>query len=391
LKISLFDYLLPADLIAQAPVEPRDASRLLRLDRDGSVSHHGFSQLAEMIPSEALLVVNDTRVLRARWFGRRPSGGRVELLLTEPGPDGWRALWKASRRPRAGEELIPEVPGAEPVRVLGDAGERELLVALPGDGLAYLERNGHLPLPPYIRRPDTEEDARRYQTVYAREAGAVAAPTAGLHFTTELLDRLRARGVRTTALTLHVGIGTFAPVQVEDTEDHPMHAERFCIPEDCAAALAAQPPDAPVIAVGTTVVRALESASFPGGAPETGSLSGRAPESASFPGGAPETAAFPGGAPESGSMGGAPESGSMGGARGPRRVRTGWQSTNLMIQPGFTFSVVDSLITNFHLPRSTLLLLVSALRSRETLLAAYQEAVRERYRFYSYGDAMYLP
>ncbi len=343
MKISLFDYDLPAELIAQTPVEPRDASRLLRVDREGAVSHHGFIDLEEMLPPGALLVVNDTRVLRARWFGRRTTGGRVELLLTEPGPDGWRALWKASGRPRAGEELLPEEPGAEPVRVLGDAGERELLVALPGDGLAYLERHGHLPLPPYIRRPDTGDDARRYQTVYAREAGAVAAPTAGLHFTPELLDRLRARGVHTTALTLHVGIGTFAPVQVEDADDHPMHAERFCIPEACAEALANQPPDAPVVAVGTTVVRALESASLPRE------------------------------------------------VRGPRRVRTGWQSTNLLIQPGFSFSVVDSLITNFHLPRSTLLLLVSALRSRETILAAYEEAVRERYRFFSYGDAMYLP
>lgn len=338
MKISLFDYDLPAELIAQTPAIPRDASRLLRVDRDGSVSHHGFSDIVRMVPAGALLVVNDTRVLRARWFGRRSTGGKVELLLTEPGPDGWKALWKASRRPRAGEELLPEAPGAEPIRVLGDAGERELLVALPGDGLSYLEQHGHLPLPPYIRRPDTDDDARRYQTVYAREAGAVAAPTAGLHFTPELLDGLRSKGVRTTSLTLHVGIGTFAPVQVEDTEDHPMHAERFCIPEPCAAALAAQPPDAPVVAVGTTVVRALEAA-----------------------------------------------------ATGHRRVRVGWQSTNLMIQPGFTFSVVDSLITNFHLPRSTLLLLVSALRSRETILAAYEEAVRERYRFFSYGDAMYLP
>lgn len=338
MKISLFDYDLPTERIAQSPVTPRDASRLLGLSRDRSVTHHVFSDLVDLLPENALLVLNDTQVLRARLFGRKASGGRVELLLTEPGPDGWTALWKASHRPRAGEVILPERPDAEPIRVIGDAGDREILVALPGDGLAYLERNGHLPLPPYIRRPDDDEDASRYQTVYAHEPGAVAAPTAGLHFTPGLLERLRVRGVKTVQLTLHVGIGTFAPVQVEDTDDHPMHAERFCISEACAQVLAAHPAGAPVVAVGTTVVRALESAAF-----------------------------------------------------GHRQIRTGWQSTNLLIQPGFRFSVVDSLITNFHLPRSTLLLLVSALRDRETILAAYREAIEQKYRFFSYGDAMYLP
>ena len=352
MKISLFDYDLPTVRIAQSPVSPRDASRLLCLSREGRTSHHVFSELADLLPGNALLVLNDTQVLRARLYGSKRSGGRVELLLTEPGPDGWKALWKASRRPRAGEEILPEDPAAEPIRVLGDAGEREILVALPGDGLAYLEHHGHLPLPPYIRRPDDADDARRYQTVYAQEPGAVAAPTAGLHFTPELLERLNARGVKTARLTLHVGIGTFAPVQVEDTDDHPMHAERFCISEACAQILADHPADAPVVAVGTTVVRALESAALPDG-------------SAALPDGTAAT--------------------------GPRQVRTGWQSTNLLIQPGFRFSVVDSLITNFHLPRSTLLLLVSALRNREMILAAYREAVEQQYRFFSYGDAMYLP
>lgn len=261
MKISLFDYELPTERIAQSPVSPRDASRLLCLSREGRISHRVFADLADLLPENALLVLNDTQVLRARLFGRKASGGRVELLLTEPGPEGWKALWKASRRPRAGEEILPEDAAAEPIRVLGDAGEREILVALPGDGLSYLERHGHLPLPPYIRRPDDDVDARRYQTVYAQEPGAVAAPTAGLHFTPELLDRLRTRGLKTAQLTLHVGISTFAPVQVEDTDDHPMHAERFCISEACAQALADHPTDAPVVAVGTTVVRALEAAS----------------------------------------------------------------------------------------------------------------------------------
>ncbi|MBU1242279.1 S-adenosylmethionine:tRNA ribosyltransferase-isomerase, partial [Myxococcota bacterium] len=268
MKISLFDYDLPTEQIAQAPVSPRDASRLLCLDRDDRVTHHVFSDLVELLPKNALLVLNDTQVLRARLLGRKVSGGRVELLLTEPGPEGWKALWKASHRPRPGEEILPETPGAEPIRVLGDAGEREILVALPGDGLAYLESNGHLPLPPYIRRPDGPEDARRYQTVYAETPGAVAAPTAGLHFTQDLLGRLQARGVKTATLTLHVGIGTFAPVKAEDTDDHPMHAERFCIPEACAQTIAGHPADAPIVAVGTTVVRALESAAL--GSPALG-------------------------------------------------------------------------------------------------------------------------
>ncbi len=338
MRIDLFDYELPEELIAQHPCERRDGSRLMMVDRDGRISHRAFAEIVELLPRNALLVLNDTRVLRARLYGAKPTGGRVELLLTEPASSGWKALWKASRRPRAGEVILPENPQAAPIRVLGDAGEREILVELPGDGLAYLEHYGHLPLPPYIRRPDAGEDAERYQTVYAKNPGAVAAPTAGLHFTPALLDELRERGVNIQAITLHVGIGTFAPVQVEDTDDHVMHEERFCIGEDCARAIESHPDDAPIVAVGTTVVRALESA-----------------------------------------------------ARGRRRVQPGWQSTRLLIQPGFSFQVVDSLITNFHLPRSTLLLLVSALRDRETILDAYRTAVAERYRFFSYGDAMYLP
>ena len=372
LKISLFDYDLPTEQIAQAPVSPRDASRLLCLDRDDRVTHHVFSDLVELLPKNALLVLNDTQVLRARLLGRKVSGGRVELLLTEPGPEGWKALWKASHRPRPGEEILPETPGAEPIRVLGDAGEREILVALPGDGLTYLESNGHLPLPPYIRRPDGPEDARRYQTVYAETPGAVAAPTAGLHFTQDLLGRLQARGVKTATLTLHVGIGTFAPVKAEDTDDHPMHAERFCIPEACAQAIAGHPADAPIVAVGTTVVRALESAALESAALGSAALGSAALESAAL-----ESAARKVQADVTGHQ--------------ARQVRQGWQSTNLLIQPGFRFSIVDSLITNFHLPRSTLLLLVSALRSRESILAAYREAVTRKYRFFSYGDAMYLP
>ncbi|PKN47969.1 MAG: tRNA preQ1(34) S-adenosylmethionine ribosyltransferase-isomerase QueA [Deltaproteobacteria bacterium HGW-Deltaproteobacteria-17] len=389
LKISLFDYDLPSEQIAQAPVSPRDASRLLCLGRDDRVTHHVFSDLADLLPDNALLVLNDTQVLRARLFGRKASGGRVELLLTEPGPEGWKALWKASHRPRPGEEILPETPGAEPIRVLGDAGERELLVALPGDGLAYLEHHGHLPLPPYIRRPDGPEDARRYQTVYAETPGAVAAPTAGLHFTQDLLARLQARGVKTTTLTLHVGIGTFAPVKVEDTDDHPMHAERFCIPEACAQAIAGHPADAPIVAVGTTVVRALESAALESATLDLAGREGQADQS----GGAMDLAGREGQADQSG--GAMDLAGREGQAdltgRQARQVRQGWQSTNLLIQPGFRFSIVDSLITNFHLPRSTLLLLVSALRSRESILAAYREAVSLKYRFFSYGDAMYLP
>ncbi|MBU1069634.1 S-adenosylmethionine:tRNA ribosyltransferase-isomerase [Myxococcota bacterium] len=387
MKISLFDYDLPTEQIAQAPVSPRDSSRLLCLDRDDRVTHHVFSDLVELLPKNALLVLNDTQVLRARLFGHKVSGGRVELLLTEPGPEGWKALWKASHRPRAGEEILPETPGAEPIRVLGDTGEREILVALPGDGLAYLESNGHLPLPPYIRRPDGPEDARRYQTVYAETPGAVAAPTAGLHFTQDLLGRLQARGVKTATLTLHVGIGTFAPVKAEDTDDHPMHAERFCIPEACAQTIAGHPADAPIVAVGTTVVRALESAALgnaPLGSPALGSPALGSPALGNAALGSPAlgNAAL--------DLASRKVQADLTGHQS-RQVRQGWQSTNLLIQPGFRFSIVDSLITNFHLPRSTLLLLVSALRSRESILAAYREAVTRKYRFFSYGDAMYLP
>ncbi len=339
MKISLFDYELPPELIAQEPVHPRDTSRLLVLAKDGKVAHHLFRDVADLLPAGALLVVNDTRVLPARLYARKASGGRVELLLTEPGPDGWNALWKASHRPRAGENLFLEnVENAPPLTVLGDASEREIRVAVPGDSVDYLERYGKLPLPPYIRRSAGPADRETYQTVYAEQPGAVAAPTAGLHFTTELMETLEERGIRFARVTLHVGIGTFAPVKVEDTDEHVMHEERFHITEECARTIAEHPTEAPVVAVGTTVVRALETA-----------------------------------------------------ACGRRRVRTGWQRSGLFIQPGFSFQVVDSLITNFHLPRSTLLCLVSALRDRETLLDAYRSAVRENYRFFSYGDAMYLP
>lgn len=338
MRIDLFDYNLPLELIAQQPCEQRDASRLMTVDRNGNMTHGVFGDIVEQLPANALLVLNDTRVLKARLYCKKSTGGRVELLLTQPQATGWKALWKASRRPRAGELLLPENESASAIRVLGDASEREIIVELPGDGIEYLEQHGHLPLPPYIRRSDNTQDAQRYQTVYARTPGAIAAPTAGLHFTPKLLQKLRDKGVRIHFITLHVGIGTFAPVQVADTDDHVMHAETFCIGEECAQAIANHPVTSPIVAVGTTVVRALESAAI-----------------------------------------------------AKRRVQTGWQSTQLFIQPGYSFSVVDSLITNFHLPRSTLLLLVSALRSREIILNAYRIAVQERYRFFSYGDAMYLP
>jgi len=340
-----YDYQLPDEAIAQAPA-PRGESRLLVLDAEGPHRHRTVKELPDLLEPGDLIVVNDTRVIPARLFGRRrPTGGRVELLLIEPHDElEWDALAKPGRKARPGTvlELGPEEahPGLT-VEVIakGEDGRHRLRFSEPIE--PHLDRVGHVPLPPYIRRSDRPEDRERYQTVWARRPGAIAAPTAGLHFTPEILDRLEERGIRPTHITLHVGIGTFKPMTARLVHEHRMDAERFEISPACAEAIErTRREGGRVVAVGTTVVRALESAA-----------SGE-----------------------------------------PGTVAPGSGATGLFIYPGYRFQVTDVLLTNFHLPRSTLLLLVSAFagrdRGRERILAAYREALEHGYRFYSYGDAM---
>jgi S-adenosylmethionine:tRNA ribosyltransferase-isomerase len=342
-RIDEFDYELPPERIAQRPAPEREGSRLLVLDRtSGAIDHRRFAELPELLRPGDLVVLNDTRVVPARLVARKPSGGRVELLLVErtgdPSGDEWRCLLRSSRKPEPGARLA--LDGGLSIEVVARDGE-SWRVRLPGgaDGVeAALERVGRMPLPPYIRRDDAaldELDRERYQTVYAREPGAVAAPTAGLHFSTAILDRLRARGIDLAFVTLHVGTGTFRPVRAERIEDHEMETERYVLPEATASAIArTRQRGGRVVAVGTTVVRVLESCAAGSG------------------------------------------------------VEPGSGRTSLFVRPGHAFSVVDALVTNFHLPRSTLLVLVCAFAGCEPVLAAYREAVAAGYRFYSYGDAM---
>jgi len=338
--IAAYDYRLPPELIAQEPLAARDASRLLVLDRaTGVLSHRTFSDLPELLHTGDLLVANRSRVFPARLLGRREGGGAAEILLVRRRePNVWDAMVRPGRRLRPGTTVdvaegfkvrVEDAPAPGGLRVV-----RLLLDGLDAD--AALECHGHVPLPPYIRRADAREDRERYQTVFARETGSVAAPTAGLHFTLELLDRLQSRGVERAEIVLHVGPGTFRPVEVADVREHRVDPERFAIPEETAAAVdRARAEGRRVVAVGTTATRALESA-----------------------------------------------------VDGAGRIRPGDGETDLVIVPGFRFRAVDALVTNFHLPRSSLLLLVSAFAGRDRVLGAYAEAVRRSYRFYSYGDAM---
>ncbi|MEQ8820359.1 MAG: tRNA preQ1(34) S-adenosylmethionine ribosyltransferase-isomerase QueA [Sumerlaeia bacterium] len=347
-----YDYDLPEELIAPHPAPERDASRLMVVPREGEgldgVAHRVFRDIEGYLRPGDLLVMNDSRVMPARIFGQRlPGRGACEALLLEPLPPGegggarWLAMMRPGRKLKPGTE-IEFAPGfTATVQDIAPGGERVLAFAPEVDVQAQLEAIGHMPLPPYIlaRRADhadVPEDRERYQTVYAKDVGSVAAPTAGLHFTEALLGRLAAKGVEQARVTLHVGAGTFQGIATDSVEDHAMHSEHYHVGEETAAAVnRAKAEGRRVIAVGTTSVRTLESA-----VGEDGLL------------------------------------------RAERRA------TKLMIVPGYRFRIVDGLITNFHLPRSTLLCLVSALIGRERLLALYEEAIRERYRFYSYGDAM---
>jgi S-adenosylmethionine:tRNA ribosyltransferase-isomerase len=344
MKVSAFDFELPAELVAQEPAA-RGESRLLVLDRaSGARTHTSISGLPRWLRAGDMLAVNDTRVFPARLLGRRvPSGGAVECLLVGPlEGDRWDALMHPGQKLREGSRVTF---GDPPRQLHAEVLERRFhgrrtIRLWTDDGAAIdtrVDELGHVPLPPYIKRPDRPADRERYQTVYARARGSVAAPTAGLHFTEDLLDALAARGVERVAITLHVGYGTFKPVRTEEVEAHEVDGEAFEISSGAAAAInRALDERRRIVAVGTTTTRALESAA-----------SGR-------------------------------------------RVEPGRGSATLFIHPGYAFKIVDALLTNFHLPRSSLLMLVSAFAGRELMLETYREAIDHRYRFYSYGDAMLI-
>lgn len=339
MKTSDFYFDLPEELIAQTPLERRDASRLLCLDRwSGAREHRIFSELPELLHPGDCLVMNDSRVLPARLMGMRETGGVVEvLLLRDLGGGRWECLTRPGRKTRPGTRLIFGNGELEAeVLEVAEGGNRIVEFKYEGIFLEVLERLGKMPLPPYIKVE--LEDGERYQTVYSKEPGSAAAPTAGLHFTKELLARIADRGVRECFVTLHVGLGTFRPVKAEDIEKHEMHSE-FCImPEETARIITeTKRSGGRVVCVGTTSCRTVESF--------------------------------------------ANEDGTM-------DAKSGW--TNIFIYPGYRFKCMDALVTNFHLPESTLIMLVSAFAGRENVLAAYEEAVRERYRFFSFGDAMFI-
>ncbi|MDE3153551.1 MAG: tRNA preQ1(34) S-adenosylmethionine ribosyltransferase-isomerase QueA [Acidobacteriota bacterium] len=344
MHVSDFDFELPPELIAQEPPAVRGTSRLLVLDRrTGGVAHRRMADLPELLRPGDLLVVNDTKVFPARLLGHRtPSGGRVEcLLVARIGPDQWEALMHPGQKLKPGAVVRFDGTPALLAEVLERRFHGRRLIRLwtedGSDVDAAIDATGHVPLPPYIHRPDASSDRLRYQTVYAATRGSVAAPTAGLHFTRELLGALEARGVERTAITLHVGYGTFKPVRVEEVEAHRVDAERYEVSVAAAAAVnRALDEGRRVIAVGTTTTRTLEA-----------------------------VAAAHGG-----------------------RLTPGPGETDLFIHPGFRFQVLGGLLTNFHLPRSSLLMLVSAFAGREHVLAAYRQAIDLKYRFYSYGDAM---
>jgi S-adenosylmethionine:tRNA ribosyltransferase-isomerase len=325
--VSEFDYELPAALIAQHPLPQRSASRLLHLDAaTGAIADLAFADFPGLVDERDVLVVNDTRVIKARLAGRKASGGKIELFVERAlGAREALALIRASHAPAAGSELLV---GDTRATVLGREGELYKVRFLE-DIESVLERFGAVPLPPYIRHAPQAEDAERYQTVYAAAAGAVAAPTAGLHFDEATLEKVRARGATVAKLTLHVGFGTFQPVRVEEVEAHRMHRERYRISAETMASLSAKR----VLAVGTTSLRALEAAA------RTGALEGE---------------------------------------------------TDVFIYPGFEFRMVRRLLTNFHLPKSTLLMLVCAFAGKENIFKAYAHAIAGRYRFFSYGDAMLI-
>jgi len=344
MQLTDFDFLLPDELIAQIPVERRDASRLLCLQRrSATIEARQFTDILNYFQSGDVLVINDTQVIPARLLGQKTTGGKVEVLLVRQhqGADDvpeWLCLTKSSKPLRVGTVVNFTHDFSAEIMEEMTAPYRRVRFYCSGDFMQKIETVGHLPLPPYIKRDDGLEDRSRYQTVFAREKGAVAAPTAGLHFTSEILQQLRSAGVEIVNLTLHVGLGTFLPVRVDDISQHKMHAELFSIPVATATAVnRARGEGRRVFALGTTSARALETA-----------------------------------------------------ARDDGTLRAGDGDSEIFIYPGYRFKIVDALITNFHLPKSTLLMLVSAFAGRDFILSAYQQAIVERFRFFSYGDCMLI-
>lgn len=360
--VSDFQFQLPAELIAQQPLSTRDSSRMLHLQRaDGQYSDRQFRDFSELLRPGDLVVFNNTRVFPARLYGQRagvraqsvsprnPAArdflhGRIEVLLIRQlsaEPNDWECLVRPGRKIGVGEHLFLGEDGELKAEVLarGKFGERRIRFQPIDDFYSTVDRIGHVPLPPYVARPDTLFDLERYQTVYAQQRGSVAAPTAGLHFTAEIIDRIRRRGIEIVEITLHVGLGTFQPVRVEHVENHNIHSESYSISPEAACAInKARDSSRRVIAIGTTTVRTLEHAI----------------------------------------------------RLGSGTIATGAAAADLFIYPGFEFKVVKALLTNFHLPQSTLLMLVCAFGGRENLLRAYEHAVSEHYRFYSYGDCMFI-
>jgi S-adenosylmethionine:tRNA ribosyltransferase-isomerase len=364
MRLDELDYALPPELIAQRPLPERDSSRLLALGRStGAPEDHAFSEFPDLLRGDELLVLNNARVIPARLFGHRagvhsqaPSrstrgehlSGNVEVLVTrQVEPAIWEALVRPGRKLRVGERIrFGEGVLEAEILTRGELGLRTLrFESHTSESVEdLLDRLGHIPLPPYIEREDETSDRDRYQTVFAKRRGAIAAPTAGLHFTPEIFERIRSRGIEICELTLDVGLGTFQPIHAEKIEDHAMHAEWFEISEDTADQIQkARAAKRPIVAIGTTVVRALEAAAL------------RAVESGSS-----------------------------------LLVQPARAEASLFILPGFAFRVTDALLTNFHLPRSTLLALVSAFAGKENVIAAYRHAVDKKYRFYSYGDCMFI-
>ncbi len=342
MKTDLFNYDLPPELIAQHPPERRELARMMVLHRDtGLIEHKTIIDIADYLRAPDVLVLNNTKVIPARVFGNKASGGKVELLLLdETAPGIWKVLMKTSRRPKVGDELtLCSGKATATMREDGEQGEAVLKIESDRPLMEILDEEGVPPLPPYIARKEqsreqVDADKERYQTVYASEPGAAAAPTAGLHFTPELLKQLSAQGVNKAELTLHVGLGTFRPVSADIITDHEMHHERYLIPSESAKTItAAKQAGGRVVAVGSTSVRTLESVV-------------------------------------------------------PLQAAEG--STNIFIYPPYDFQNVDAILTNFHLPKSTLLMMMSAFAGRELMLKAYETAVAERYRFFSYGDCMLI-